>query len=160
MFTIKWPRLATAACECAPYVSQVFDAELKQVLPFFLYPHISFPCNFSLSVACFPAAEICVFADNSHTWTERIGLFGDKLKTVQFTYHWQNLGLALEQTGTVASHWKRDCVAIKIKAINKAKTTVKSFLAALLPKMLQPTIATHKIRQEVVNRITHYTVNN
>ena len=36
-------QLALAACERAPYVSRVFGAELKPVLPFFFVPPLSFP---------------------------------------------------------------------------------------------------------------------
>ena len=51
VFTIKQLRWAIAGCEHALYVSQVFGAELKPVLPsFFLYPWFLFPAhNFFLS---------------------------------------------------------------------------------------------------------------
>ena len=35
VFTITRPRQVTATCECTPYVSWVFGAELKSALPFF-----------------------------------------------------------------------------------------------------------------------------
>ena len=67
---ITRPRRATAACERAPYVSRVFGEEPEPVLPFFLSP-VSFPRGhfFSPRKVSFTAAEICVFADNSHAWS-------------------------------------------------------------------------------------------
>ena len=59
-------------CERTQYVSRVFGAELKVLIPvLFFTPWFLFPADnffFYLQKVIFAAMEISIFVDNSHAW--------------------------------------------------------------------------------------------